>query len=352
MKKLIRLLGLAAGAAAGAYTGVALANILWARRLLQKASLAESFDPQLNRLGSGLTYSAEEEHAAYTVHHTIEGGIERIAYLPKQPLHAAPLLFQHGMWHGAWCWQPWQAFFAERGWSSVAHSLPGHGLSPEQRPLRECTLEYYLGFLRQEIQRSPRPPVLIGHSMGGALAQWYLKYVQPQSGALQAVVLAAPWPAFFMMKECLLLALETDPWSMPLVGLSRDATPLIRNPQVAARLLLSPRSIYSPEELHARLTPESALVIFEHQPPRWSPPPDPGVPLLIIAGERDNAVPVGALERAAAFYQADFRVAVDAGHNLMHDLNGLEFAGWIEEWLLGLGLEAETPSTASNSGSG
>jgi len=79
------------------------------------------------------------------------------------------------MWHGAWCWQGWQARLAAWGWESHAHSLPGHAGSPIQRPIRWCTLGYYLSFLQAEIGRMPRRPVLMGPSMGGALTQMYLK---------------------------------------------------------------------------------------------------------------------------------------------------------------------------------
>lgn len=38
--------------------------------------------------------------------------------------------------------------------------------------------------------------MLIGHSMGGALTQWYLKYGR----SLPAAVLVAPWPSHAMRK--------------------------------------------------------------------------------------------------------------------------------------------------------
>ncbi len=111
----------------------------------------------------------------YHVTYSISDGIERIVYTPDQRRFATPIVMQHGMWHGAWCWEPWQKLFAEWGWESHAHSLPGHGKSSTQRPIRWCTLQYYYEFLNTEIKRQPRRPILMGHSMGGALTQWYLK---------------------------------------------------------------------------------------------------------------------------------------------------------------------------------
>src|SRR5512138_1696248 len=111
-----------------------------------------------------------QETPTFSVQHSIHNGIEWITYLPRQRRFETPILMQHGMWHGAWCWQPWQELFATWGWESHAHSLPGHAGSPVQRPLRWATLGYYFEFLRaEEIERFPRRPVLMGHSMGGAL---------------------------------------------------------------------------------------------------------------------------------------------------------------------------------------
>src|SRR5687767_5221602 len=63
----------------------------------------------------------------YTVSREVNDGIEHITYTPDAPKYKTPIVFQHGAWHGAWCWQWWQELFAEWGWTSHAHSLPNHG---------------------------------------------------------------------------------------------------------------------------------------------------------------------------------------------------------------------------------
>ena len=53
--------------------------------------------------------------------------------------HPTPLLFVHGAWHGAWCWDEYFLdFFAYRGYRALAVSLRGHGNSPSPTPLRGC----------------------------------------------------------------------------------------------------------------------------------------------------------------------------------------------------------------------
>ncbi len=277
-----------------------------------------------------------EETVSYTKTHVIEGGIERITYRPRNPQFETPLLFQHGMWHGAWCWELWQRTFAELGWESHALSLPGHGRSPERRPIARCTLGYYLQFLNAEIERLPVRPIVIGHSMGGALVQWYLRYMADD---LPAVVLAAPWTARSMFLDGLGPLITYDPIGILLMMINWDATPLIRDaPGSAVRFLVGPKAAVPLDALRDKLGPESALVLYQHNPPFWLPPVSVRTPMLWIAGADDPLLREPAQRRSAAWYGAEYLVATDARHNLMMEHNYVETATSIHTWLQGLGI--------------
>jgi pimeloyl-ACP methyl ester carboxylesterase len=269
---------------------------------------------------------------AFSIQHSIDNGIERVVYTPKHRRFKTPILMQHGMWHGAWCWQHWQELFASWGWESHAISLPGHAGSPAQRPVYFCTLGYYLRFLKVEVERLlPRKPVLMGHSMGGALTQWYLKYVGDD---LPAAVLVAPWDLRGNFADGAALRwLRLDPLGVLLVSLSGFTWLYIRTPQHAAQKLISTQAIYTPEELHARLGSESVWVMIQHNPPWWRPPERLKTPLLWLAGEMDATIGVEAERRSARYYQADLVVVPKAGHNLMMEYNYRETVETIHEWL-------------------
>ena len=267
----------------------------------------------------------------YYVQRQVTDGIEWVSFLPYRRRFAIPLFFQHGMWHGAWCWEPWQALFASWGWESHAISLPGHAGSPRQRPLRWCTLSYYLQFLSDAIDRLPTRPVLVGHSMGGALTQWYLKY----HPGLPAAVLVAPWPSH-MLLPAFWGAFRLDPVGGLLNQLTLSATPSIRTPARAAALLITDGAYYSPEALHARLGPESGLVMFQHNPPFWYPPTTTQTPMLWLAGAKDAVIPEAMERRSAAYYGADYEVIPSAGHNLMMEHNYQTTAELVLSWLLQL----------------
>ena len=48
--------------------------------------------------------------------------------------HQVPLLFVHGAWHAAWCWdEHFFDYFADKGYRALAVSLRGHGGSPARQ---------------------------------------------------------------------------------------------------------------------------------------------------------------------------------------------------------------------------
>lgn len=266
---------------------------------------------------------------SYTITHTVEDGIERIVYRPEQRRFETPIVMQHGMWHGAWCWRPWQELFARWGWESHAHSLPGHGRSPVQRPIRWCTLQYYYEFLHKEIRRQARPPILFGHSMGGALAHWWHRYGTP----LPAVVMVAPW-THDSMTSLIIKSVRQDPLTALLILLSLSATPMVRTPQLAFRLFCTEGALLSPQELHARLGPESGWVLFQYSPFwGWRPAEHIHSPTLIVGPEADRAIPVKYQRIAADYYGCSYIEVAGAGHDLMLEKSYRESARQIHEWL-------------------
>jgi alpha-beta hydrolase superfamily lysophospholipase len=160
----------------------------------------------------------------------------------------------------------------------------------------------------------------MGHSMGGALSQWVLRYVTPDpstgfqhgeretnrqpggSGSLPAVVLVAPWVAHSSMADdmpTMLKMMAADPVGIAMMFYKFNADSWVRTPQAAAAKLLSPEAVVSPEELQRQLVGESALVIFQHNPPFWKPAENVKTPMLLLAGEKDAVLSVEALRKTA-----------------------------------------------------
>ena len=100
-----------------------------------------------------------------------------------------PLLFVHGFWQAAWCWDVYvMPELGRRGHHCVAVSLTGHGGSEGR--IRGQSVDDHVADVVEVASRFDRPPVLIGHSMGGFVVQHYLAGDHPAAGA----VLVAPVP--------------------------------------------------------------------------------------------------------------------------------------------------------------
>lgn len=256
-------------------------------------------------------------------------GIEHVTVTPATPVHDTPILMLHGMWHGAWVWRDWQEKLAAKGWTSTAISLPGHGGS-DPRNVRFATMGQYLEVLADVVAAMEPTPILLGHSMGGALIQWYLARI---SDALPAVVLVSPWTAHSTMIDGGLKFARRDPWGFLKTGLTLSTDPMIRTPEVAAKMLLGPNATVTPEALHAQLCPESALVLNQHNPPFWRPNPAVEVPMLWLAAEKDAAISLRGAKRSAQFYGAAFRTVTGAGHNIMMDAKSDAVLAEVNKWL-------------------
>jgi pimeloyl-ACP methyl ester carboxylesterase len=73
----------------------------------------------------------------------------------------------HGAWHGAWCWEKVVPRIGARGHSARAVDMPGHGADPT--PPGTVTWDDYMQRMGEVIEVAPEPPILVGHSLGGAL---------------------------------------------------------------------------------------------------------------------------------------------------------------------------------------
>lgn len=80
----------------------------------------------------------------------------------------------HGMWGGPWCWENYQRMFEADGYRCVPTTLPYHDMDPQGVPdprLGTTSLLDYAIALEREIGELGTNPILMGHSMGGLLAQ-------------------------------------------------------------------------------------------------------------------------------------------------------------------------------------
>ena len=239
---------------------------------------------------------------------------------PASPTDRPPLLFVHGMGHGAWCWQEhWMPAAAARGWSCHAVSLRAHGASGGYDRLRRWKFRDYEHDVMQTIIDLPRPPVLVGHSLGAQVVRRVLeRYVAPA-----AVLLAPPGGP---------------------VGLRVAARIAIRHPTKFLRAVAGVPIVMGAEDLfgpqmdpqaakayEARLTPEPPLAVYESMlRPQATASRSP---VLVVGGGADAIAAVSDLVATARIYGTRPHVFRDTGHDLMLEPRWHEPLDLMLDWI-------------------
>jgi pimeloyl-ACP methyl ester carboxylesterase len=89
----------------------------------------------------------------------------------------------HGGVHAAWCWETVIGPLTDAGHHVEAIDLPGRAASAADAG--HCTLADYVAAISAAATRAPEPPVLVGHSMGGASTS---QFAELHPGDLKEVV--------------------------------------------------------------------------------------------------------------------------------------------------------------------
>lgn len=99
------------------------------------------------------------------------------------------ILFVHGASAGSWNWENFLQQFSAAGYDSYAMNLRGHHPNPELPELGKVVMADYVEDVRSVLQELGEDVVLVGHSMGGGVAQ-----MVGQDAGLKALVLASSAP--------------------------------------------------------------------------------------------------------------------------------------------------------------
>jgi pimeloyl-ACP methyl ester carboxylesterase len=255
-------------------------------------------------------------------------GLEVLACAPHGPARATPLLFVHGAFTAAWCWEErFLSFFASAGYASYAVSLSGHGGSPGRDHLDSFSIADYVADVAHVAARLPGPPVLIGHSMGGFVVQKYLE----RHEAPGAVLLCSVPPqglmasAFGLMFARPKLMKELN----RMMGGGRVAFETLRE-----ALFAQPVAVDDLKRYHRLSQPESYRAIWDMtlfdlpRPSRLAT-----APLYVLGAELDHLVPASLVEMTARSYGVEAEIFPGMGHGLMLERDWQKPARRILEWL-------------------
>ena len=204
--------------------------------------------------------------------------------------------------------------FATRGFETHAISLRGHGASATPRAFNLCGLRDYLGDLEKAIAAIEPRPVVVGHSLGGYVTQFYLTEHQ-----LPGAVLLCSAPAGGFLRFLMSWAYR-HPVAFARGLLSLNTRHMVGTPALARdaffRADIDPVTLESyvklivPESL--RVATEGSLLIF--------PKPERNRnPVLVIAAEKDRIFTLTEQRALATAYDAELVVVPETAHDLMLD---------------------------------
>ncbi|WP_030508730.1 alpha/beta hydrolase [Microbispora rosea] len=255
-----------------------------------------------------------------------------------------PVIFIHGLWLHATSWTPWIELFGDAGYAPSAPGWPGDpDTVAEARENPESiadhgiddVVEHFAGIIRT----LDTPPILVGHSFGGMIAQKLLG----QDLARAAVAIDAA-----QIKGVL---------PLPLSAL-RATLPVFKNPANKHRAVSLTAEQFrfafgnaiseaESDALYERWTiPAPGKPLFEaaaanfnpHSPAKVDTDNQARGPLLLMTGGKDHTVPETVVRATLKQYRhsdavTDITAFPDRGHSLTIDAGWREVADTTLTWL-------------------
>lgn len=247
----------------------------------------------------------------------------------------------HGMFVGPWCWDSFKTYFEARGYRVVTPTLRYHDTplsSPPNPRLKDTGVLDYAADLEKEIRALPGKPVLVGHSMGGLIAQ-----ILASRGLAKAAVLVAPafprgisplsWTGF---KSAWMNMGRWGSWNEPLRPTYEGAiySSFHRLPEDQQKRIYERLTYESPK---AALEISFWFLDFE----KTTAVDESRVtcPVLTVAAEGDRLLPPSIVRKVHQKYRAvsTYREFPGRSHLLIAEEGWEEVAGFIERWVAGLG---------------
>jgi pimeloyl-ACP methyl ester carboxylesterase len=91
------------------------------------------------------------------------------------------IVLVHGFWVTPRSWENWITHYERRGFTVLAPAYPGfevevEALNADPTPIAELTVPKIIEHVTSVIEQLPAPPIIIGHSAGGAFTQILLDH--------------------------------------------------------------------------------------------------------------------------------------------------------------------------------
>lgn len=252
--------------------------------------------------------------------------VEGLTVVADRPPHArgAPVLLVHGMFATASIFADWLPFFAARGHAVYAVNLRGHGGSRPGTDLGSASIEDYADDVAT-VARSIGAPAIVGHSMGGLVAQKVA-----ERGEVPAMVLICPAPPRGITVLSPRLIMKQAKY-MPAI-LRRKA--IFPNREDLRTLTLNRVPRDRQDAVLDMLGPDSGHAGWQMS--ITGVPVDPrriGCPMLVVTADEDRFIPARVARRIAARYRAPLQTMLGHGHMVPVEPDWEVLADLVVRWI-------------------
>jgi pimeloyl-ACP methyl ester carboxylesterase len=247
------------------------------------------------------------------------------------------IVMVHGMWGGGWYWENYKRFFESKGYQCIAPTLRFHDMAPEEPPnpeLGTTSLLDYVGDLEKQIHQLDALPILMGHSMGGLLAQ-----LLGSRGLARALVLLTPASPSGII--ALRPSVIRSFWSgLTKWGFWRKPMRQTFNEAVYSMLQLLPME--EQKKIFGRFVYESGRAACEigfwFLDRKGAARVDEAkvtCPVLVVAGGQDRITPASVVRKVAAKYRAvsTYKEFPNHAHWVIGEPHWQEVAEHVSDWL-------------------
>jgi pimeloyl-ACP methyl ester carboxylesterase len=243
----------------------------------------------------------------------------------------------HGMWGGAWCWDNYKQFFEKNGYQCFTPTLRYHDVDPKENPhpeLGTTSVMDYVSDLQKYILSLDQKPILMGHSMGGLLAQ-----ILGSQGLASSLVLLTPAPPRGI--KGFDLSLIKSFWAiLKHWGFWRNPIRPSFNEAVYSVLHLLPekdqKTVYEKMVYESgRAATEIGLWIFDPNKTSKVDASSVNYPVLVVAGTKDRITPPFLARKIAEKYHtvSTYKEFENHAHYVIGEQNWENIAEFIYEWL-------------------
>ena len=250
---------------------------------------------------------------------------------------ADTIVMIHGMWGGGWHWENYKTFFEGMGYSCITPTLRFHDANPKEPPdprLGTTSLRDYAEDLENEIRKLDTLPVLMGHSMGGLLAQ-----ILGSRGLAKALVLLTPAAPHGII--ALTPSVIRSFWSeLTTYGFWRK--PMRQTFEEAAYSMLNLLPVEEQKEIYSRFVYESGLAgseigfwVFDSKRAAKVDESRVTCPVLVIGASQDRITPVSVVRNIAHKYRtvSTYKEFANHAHWVIGEPGWQEIAEYVSDWL-------------------